>query len=91
MNKPKVIPFHLLYKDSLFTIHAEPSRNIARSSDSRTYRKVCDAYSVLVGVDGKDAEPEYPIILRPHDLVLPASRPSSTNRKTHSPAKRHHN
>jgi hypothetical protein len=88
MNKPKVIPFHLLYKDSLFTIHSEPSRNIARSTDSRTYRKVCDAYSVLVTAEGKDAEPEYPIILRPHDLVLPASRPTGGNRNKSSAHKR---
>lgn len=80
-NKPKVIPFHLLYKDSLFTIFSEPSRNISRSTDQRVYRKVCDAYSVVVDSSGKDVEPEVAAILRPSDLVLPASRPRSQNNR----------
>lgn len=76
MAKPKAIPFWLLYQDSLFTIHSEPSRGIDRSNDTRTYRKVCDAYSVQVSPEtGEPCEPEKVAILRPNDLVIPASRP----------------
>lgn len=77
-NKEKVLPFHLLYKDSMFRIFSEPSRNISRSTDKRVYRKVCDAYSVeVVESTGRDVEPERAIILRPNDLCSPLPRPQS--------------
>lgn len=80
MGNNKPLPFHLLYKDSHFKIHSEASRGIARSDDPHTYRKVQEAWSVLVDDDsGKDAEPEKAIILRPNDLVLPVSRPRAKN------------
>lgn len=78
-NKAKVLPFRLLYADSLFTIHAEPSRGIDRSTDKRVYRKVCDAYSVLCTdvSPHPDVEPEQACILRPNDLVVPLPRPQT--------------
>lgn len=76
MGNNKPLPFHLLYKDSHFKIHSEASRGITRSDDPSTYRKVQEAWSVLVDDNtGKDAEPEKTIILRPNDLVVPVSRP----------------
>lgn len=78
-NKP--LPFHLLYKDSLFTIFSEPSRSIPRSTDKGVYRKVCEAFSVAADpATQQDVEPEKAIILRPNDLVTPLPRPRTFNR-----------
>jgi hypothetical protein len=83
VSKQKTLPFRLLYENSLFTIFSEPSRDIQRSNDSRTYRKECEAYSVQVDPsNGKPVEPEVVCILRPSDLVTPVQNPRGGNRRS---------
>lgn len=70
MNTKRVfpIPFSKLWDGSKFQIFAEPTRRIRRSDDTRTYVKVCDAWSHVDGDEDQVA------ILYPKDLVLPLSR-----------------
>lgn len=63
------IRFHKLRVGSDYQIFAEPSRNIRKSSDTRTYTKVQESFSVAKG-----EKPERAIILYPDDLVIPLSR-----------------
>lgn len=62
------IRFARLRVGSEFSIFAEPSRNIRKSDDKRTYIKEAESYSVEKG------NPDNAIILYPEDLVNPLSR-----------------
>lgn len=62
------IRFARLRVGSDFSIFAEPSRNIRKSTDSTVYTKKAESYSVAKGNEEKA------IILMPEDLVTPLSR-----------------
>lgn len=66
------IRFSRLEDGSDFQIFAEPSRNLRKSSDRRTYTKNCDAFSTVKGT--LNTEEEVVAILYPEDLVIPLSR-----------------
>lgn len=53
---------------SYFTIFAEPSRGIRRSTDSRIYRSSTDGFYALNVENGEAC------VLYPNDLVLPMRR-----------------
>lgn len=61
------IRFDRLHPGSLFRIHAEPSRNIYRSSDKRVYRKA----QLHEGFFAKNTESGEAAVLLPFDLVQP--------------------
>lgn len=71
INKTKrVFPirFSRLFPGSKFTIFAEPSRGIRKSTDTTVYVKDSEAFSVA------ENDAEKAIILMPEDLVIPLSR-----------------
>lgn len=68
-NRP--LRFENLYPCSLFTIVAEPSRNIFRSKDKRTYRKAVNGFYAEDVATGEGC------VLMPQDIVqrvLPTRR-----------------
>lgn len=62
------IRFSRLFEGSKFTIFAEPSRGIRKSTDETVYVKRAEAYSEALN------DPSRVIILMPQDLVTPLSR-----------------
>lgn len=68
---PRPIRFWKLEPDSKFSIFAEPSRGIRKSTDKTVYYKDCEAYST------DTTNPERCIILDREDLVIPLSRPTN--------------
>lgn len=69
-HKPLPIPFCKLEAGSMFRIFAEPSRGIAKSSDTTVYQKMAESHSE------DTSERQRAIILYPDDRVLPLTRPS---------------
>lgn len=69
-HKPLPIPFAKLEAGSMFRIFAEPTRGIAKSSDTTVYQKMAESHSEDTG------NRERAIILYPDDRVLPLTRPS---------------
>lgn len=69
-RKPLPIPFSRLEAGSMFRIFAEPSRGIAKSTDTAVYQKMAESYSE------DTANRERAIILYPEDRVVPLTRPS---------------
>lgn len=60
--------FDRVHPGSLFTIYAEPSRRIRRSTDERVYRKAQEHEGFFaVSVDNKDVA----VVLMPNDMVQP--------------------
>lgn len=69
-HKPLPIPFGKLEAGSMFRIFAEPTRGIAKSSDSSVYQKMAESHSE------NTADRDHAIILYPDDRVIPLTRPS---------------
>ena len=78
MNSTKrVLPikFERLRVGSEYQIFAEPSRDIRKSNDKRTYIKVAESWSVEKGTPNDSLGiAERAIILYPEDLVVPLTR-----------------
>lgn len=68
-NSQKPIRFDHLHPGSLFRIVAEPSRNIAKSTDQRVYRKDLVGFHAALATDA-----EHGVVLFPYDKVMPVVR-----------------
>lgn len=64
------IRFENCFPGSLFTIIAEPSRGIRRSTDKRLYRKARDHE----GFYAVEVETNQPAVLMPYDIVQPLKK-----------------
>lgn len=68
-NSKKPIRFDHLNPGSLFRIESEPSRNIAKSSDTRVYRKDLVGFFATLANDQNHG-----VVLFPYDKVMPVVR-----------------
>lgn len=68
-NSQKPIRFDHLHPGSLFRIVAEPSRNIAKSTDQRIYRKDLVGFHASLATDA-----DHGAVLFPYDKVMPVVR-----------------
>lgn len=68
-NSQKPIRFDHLHAGSLFRIVAEPSRNIAKSTDTRVYRKDLRGFFSTLATDENAG-----VVLFPYDKVMPVVR-----------------
>jgi len=74
-RKPLPIRFDKLEVGSHFRIFAEPTRDIAKSTDTTVYQKMAESWSEDTSSEGKPGE-RRAIILYPEDRVIPLTRPS---------------
>ena len=82
-NSKKPIRFDHLHPGTLFRIDSEPSRNIAKSNDTRVYRKDLRGFFSTLATDDKVG-----VVLFPYDKVMPVVRLKDGQVVRHDAAKR---